>query len=114
MPEVLAIYRLHDLVYERQETAQFPSFNLGLILWDGTFEGKPDTWLRWTDEHGVLIPTGKERAEQEHQRAEQEHQRAEQEHQRAEQEHQRAEQEHQRAERLAALLRRAGIDPEQA
>jgi hypothetical protein len=47
----------------------------------------------------VLIPTGKERAEQEHQRAEQEHQRAEQ--------------EHQRAERFAALLRKAGIDPEQ-
>jgi hypothetical protein len=32
----------------------------------------------------------------------------------AEQEYQRAEQERQRAERLAALLRRAGIDPDQA
>jgi hypothetical protein len=92
-----------------------------LLLWDGTFEGKSDTWLRWTDAHGVIIPTGRERAEQErlraeqeHQRAEQERQRAEQEHQRAEQERQRAEQERQRAERLAALLRRAGIDPEQA
>jgi Uma2 family endonuclease len=107
MPEVLTVYRLRDLVYARQETAQFPSLNLGLMLWDGTFEGKSDTWLRWTDAHGVLIPTGRERAEQERQRAEQERQRAEQ-------EHQRAEQERQRAERLAALLRRAGIDPEQA
>ena len=66
---------------------------LGLTLWEGQFEGKHDTWLRWTDEHGVLIPTGKERAEHaEH----------------------RAEHAEQRAERLAALLRQAGIDPEQA
>jgi len=113
MPEVLTVYQWRDGAYERRETAQFPALKLGLTLWDGTFEGKRDTWLRWTDEHGVLIPTGRERAEQEHQRAEQERQRAEQERQRAEQEHQRAEQELQRAERLAALVRQAGIDPEQ-
>ena len=77
-------------------------------------------WLRWTDEHDVLIPMGKERAEhaerlmvEERRRAEQERRRAEQERRRAEQERQRAEQERQRAERLAALLRRSGIDPEQ-
>ena len=128
MPDVLTVYRLCNGVYERQAMAQFPDLKLELMLWGGVFEGKHDIWLRWTDEHGVLIPTGKERAEQEHQRAEQEHQRAEQEHQRAEQEHQRAEQvehllvqerqrtdqERQRAGRLAALLRQAGIDPEQA
>jgi len=78
---------------------------LGLTLWEGGFEGKHNTWLRWTNEHGGLIPTGKERAEQERQRATQEHQRAAQ-----------AEdllvQERQRAERLAALLRQAGIDPD--
>src|SRR5262249_13940415 len=107
MPDVLTVYRLHGAVYERQETAQLPDLKLGLTLWEGTFEGKHDTWLRWTDEHGGLIPTGKERAEQaEHQLL--------QEQQRAEQEHQRAEQEHQRAERLAALLRQAGIDQDQA
>jgi hypothetical protein len=106
MQEVLTVYRLRDLQYERQDTAQLPCLKLGLTLWEGEFEGKVDTWLRWTDAQGVLIPTGKERAEQERQRAEQEHQRAEQ-------EHQRAEQEHQRAERFAALLRQAGIDPEQ-
>ena len=128
MPEVLTIYRLVGCVYERQETTQFPALQLGLTLWEGIFEGKHDTWLRWTDARGVLVPTGKERAEQEHQRAEQEFQRAEQEHQRAEQEFQRAEQERQRAEQecqraeqerqraehLAELLRRAGVDPEQA
>jgi Uma2 family endonuclease len=98
MPDVLTVYGLRDLVYERQESAQFPSLNLGLTLWQGTFEDKHETWLRWTDGQGVMVPTGKERAEQERQRAEQERQRAEQEYQRAEQAHQRAEQERQRAE----------------
>lgn len=121
MSDVLTVYRLHDTDYERQETAQFPTLKLGLTLWEGVFEGKHETWLRWTDEHGGLIPTGKERAEQERQRAEQERQRAEQTALREVQERQRAEQaeqllaeERQRVERLAELLRRAGIDPEQA
>jgi Uma2 family endonuclease len=99
MADVLTIYQLRNLTYERQEALQFPSLKLGLALWEGNFEGKHDTWLRWTDEYGVLIPTGKERAEQERQRAEHtEHLLA---------------RERQRAERLAALLRQAGIDPEQ-
>jgi len=106
MAEVLTVYRLQGLQYERQNMAQFPGLKLGLTLWEGEFEGKGDTWLRWTDEQEVLIPTGKERADQERQRADQERQRADQ-------ERQRAEQERQRAERFAALLRQAGIDPEQ-
>jgi Uma2 family endonuclease len=113
MPDVLTVYRLHGSVYERQETSQFPDLKLGLTLWDGTFEGKRATWLRWTDEHGGLIPTGKERAEQAEHQLLQERQRAEQVADQLLEERQRAEQEHQRAERLAALLRQAGIDPEQ-
>ena len=85
MAEVLTIYRLQGVQYERQDTTQLDCLKLGLTLWEGEFEGKVDTWLRWTDEQDVLIPTGKERADQERQRAE----------------------------RYAALLRRAGIDPEQ-
>ena len=107
MSDVLTVYRLRNGVYERQATVQFPLLKLGLVLWEGTFEDNHDTWLRWTDEHGVLIPTGKERAEQERLRAEQERLRAEQ----AEE---LLSQERQRAERLAALLRQAGVDPEQA
>ena len=92
MPDVLTIYGLHEGGYERQETARFPSLKLGLTLWEGVFEGVPSTWLRWTDERGALIPTGRERAEQvEHLLA----------------------QERQRADRLEALLRQSGIDPEQ-
>ena len=92
MPDVVTVYGLNDGAYERRSEARFPSLRLGLVLWEGVFESVPGTWLRWTDEHGVLIPTGKERAEQaEHLLV----------------------QERQRAERLEALLRRSGIDPEQ-
>ncbi|MFN7945559.1 MAG: Uma2 family endonuclease [Blastocatellia bacterium] len=98
MPDTLTVYRLNGFEYDRQAEAQFPDLGLGLTLWEGVFEGKQDTWLRWTDARRQLVPTGRERAEQERQRAEQEHHRAEQERMRAEQEHQRADQESQRAE----------------
>jgi Uma2 family endonuclease len=64
---------------------------LGLELWQGRYENCEDTWLRWTDEHGQLIPTGAECIEQQRQRAEAERQ---------------------RAERLAEQLRRLGAEPE--
>ncbi len=51
-------------------------------LWEGTYEGSQDTWLRWCDQDGQIIPTGAEYAEQERLRAEQADQRAEQERQR--------------------------------
>ncbi|MDE0024626.1 MAG: Uma2 family endonuclease [Spirochaetaceae bacterium] len=84
MADEVRIYRLRGGRYERQESAWFAELGLGLTLWDGVFEEVGSRWLRWRDEHGVLIPTGKERADEQHQRAE----------------------------RLAALLRRAGIDPD--
>ena len=118
MPDVLTIYRLSGTDYERHNSLRFPDIGLGVTLWDGTYEGKTDTWLRWTDADGNLILTGKERAEQERQRAEQERQRAEQERQRAEQERldkeqtlQQLAQERQRADRLEALLRQMGHEP---
>jgi hypothetical protein len=86
-----------------------PEVGLGLTLWEGSFEGKHETWLRWCDQDGIVIPTGAERAEQEHQRAEREFDRAEREFDRAEREFDRAEREFDRAERLAALLREHGI-----
>jgi hypothetical protein len=106
MPDVLTIYRLSGSAYERQTSTQFPDLGLGLTLWEGMYEGKHDTWLRWTDAAGAIIATGKERAEQEWQRAEQE---------RLSKEHalQQLEQERQQAERLAARLRQLGQDPAQ-
>jgi Uma2 family endonuclease len=41
----------------------FPEIGVGLTLWQGAFEGFTDTWLRWCDENGRVIPTGAERAE---------------------------------------------------
>ncbi|MBM3222787.1 MAG: Uma2 family endonuclease [Candidatus Tectomicrobia bacterium] len=139
MDKVLTVYRLDGMQYVPQTSTQLAGMGLGVTLWEGTYEGKHDTWLRWTDDSGMVIPTGKERAEQESQRAEQERQRAEHERQRAEHERQRAEQvsqqmaqvqQHaeqerltredalqrlsqaeQRAEQLAALLRQLGHEP---
>ena len=83
MDDELRIHRLRGGSYERQASPRFPELRLGLTLWDGEFEAVRHRWLRWVDEHGALIPTGGERADEERRRAE----------------------------RLAALLRRSGIDP---
>ncbi len=139
--QLVRVFQLDAMNYrEMSEPFWFSGVELGLRLWTGSYEGRHETWLRWVDGDGQLIPTGAERAEyeraraqQEHeraegennraeqekqtaelakQRAEQEKQRAEQEKQRAEQEKQRAEQEKQRAERLAEQLRRLGHEPD--
>ena len=109
MRDDVRAYRLSGGRYERQAALRFPELGLGLglVQWEGEFEDERGSWLRWTDERGVLIPTGKEKAAL----AEQDLVRAQQERVRAEQALQRAEQERRRADRLEALLRRAGIDP---
>ena len=63
--------------YEPIDARLFAEVGLGLKLWQGVYEEDTAQWLRWCDAAGVLIPTGRERAEQEKQRAEQEKQRAE-------------------------------------
>jgi Uma2 family endonuclease len=126
MADILTVYRLQDFEYERQESATFPTLGLGLVLWEGKYEGKETTWLRWINADGEIVLSGKERAQEERQRAEEERQRAEEERQRAEaaelrerQTLERAqqaemllEQERQRAERLAAMLRQLGKEPD--
>lgn len=98
-----------------------------LGLWVGTWDGEyllyQDTWVRFYDTEGRLVPIPAEaaaqQAESERQRAETEHHRAEAERQRVEVERQRAEAERQRAEiaeaelqRLRALLTQQGLPPE--
>ena len=68
----------------------FEAVGLGLIEWDGVFEGFDSRWLRWCTRDGSVIPTGAERALAAGARAST------------------AEA---RAERLLAKLRAAGIDP---
>jgi Uma2 family endonuclease len=87
--------------YQPTDPSYFPKVGLGLKLWTGVFEGQHQTWLRWCDANGRLIPTGEE-----------EHQRAEQERHRAEEERRRAEEAAAKAERLAAQLRALGIEPQ--
>jgi hypothetical protein len=85
--------------YRPRDNWNLPLLGLNLSLWEGEFEGIHDTWLRWCDAQGQLIPTGKERADSEAQRADREAQRANSEAQRADSEAQRAENEAQRAAR---------------
>lgn len=33
---------------------------LGLLLWQGDYEGVPNLWLRWCTRDGALIPTARE------------------------------------------------------
>ena len=65
MRDDLRVYRLSGRRYERQERPWFPELGLGMMLWEGEFEGVRGRWLRWTDAQGELILTGKQRAEQE-------------------------------------------------
>ncbi|MGK4007740.1 Uma2 family endonuclease [Sorangium sp. So ce1036] len=90
----------------------FELLGLGLVEWDGEFEGMSGPWLRWRDQDGELLLTGAERAESERERAESERKRAEGERERAEGERKRAEEAELRAQRLAARLRALGVDPD--
>ena len=68
----------------RRTDTRLPNVGLGVTLWQSVFEGWHDTWLRWCDQGGEVIPTGAERAAIERQRAE----------------------------RLAEKLRELGVDPD--
>jgi hypothetical protein len=61
---VLRAYKLQGLHYELADPRWFPEVGLGLILWQGVFEIQQETWLRWCDQQGKVIPTGAERADE--------------------------------------------------
>jgi hypothetical protein len=67
--ELLRIWELRKKKYERIAPGYWPEIGLGLTLWEGTFEGHTDTWLRWCDEKGEVIPTAEEQAQQANDRA---------------------------------------------
>jgi Uma2 family endonuclease len=60
--DTLRTYELVGGAYRLGEAGPWPTVGLGLRLWQGTFEGCDDTWLRWCDANGEIIPTGEERA----------------------------------------------------
>ncbi len=104
--QTLRLYELRGRTYVQRTQRWFADLGLGLTLWEGVYEDKAETWLRWCDEQGQVIPTGAERADQASARAEHEAQRADQ-------AVQRATETVARNHALAAKLRELGIDPDQ-
>ena len=129
---VLRVYELHQGTYVLKTTRWLAKVGLGVTLWMGTFEGKPDVWLRWCGKDKQIILTGAERAtladlrvQQEHHEKElalshlkqERHQKeqalsqVEQERHQKEQALSQMEQERLHKERLMARLRALGVEP---
>jgi Putative restriction endonuclease len=59
----LTIFSLSGYSYQEYNSLNLPEVSLRLKIWEGEYNGSFSTWLRWEDEKGNLIPTGKERAD---------------------------------------------------
>ena len=90
-----------------EEVAHFPEINLTLKVWFGTFRGERTYWLRWFKADGTMVPTHEETVIAE--RAEKERERAEKEQALADLVQTQIEKE-----QLLALLKKAGINPDDA
>lgn len=60
---VLRAWAMERRKYVSLDPCWLPEIGLGLVLWTGAFEQSENTWLRWCDQDGRVIPTGAERAE---------------------------------------------------
>jgi hypothetical protein len=60
--ETLRTFELSGRAYHPTSPGPWPTIGLGLRLWPGVFEGHHDTWLRWCDANGDIIPTAEETA----------------------------------------------------
>ncbi len=89
--ETLRIYELRGMRYYQTSETWLEQVELGLTLWEGEFEGRQDSWLRWCYQDGTVLSTGDERAQTAEQRASTAEQRAAQ---------------------LAEKLREMGINPD--
>jgi Uma2 family endonuclease len=101
----IRVYGLHEGRYRLLDSTWMEKVQLGLVLWEGEFEGMTLQWLRWQDAQGNLLLTGHEQAQRERQKTSQAEERASQ----AEE---RASQAEERATRLAELLRQQGLNPD--
>lgn len=102
----LRYFKLEKAVFVASELpCPLRGIGLGLTLWQGSYEGGEQLWLRWTDEAGKLIPTGAERADREASRAESLTDQANR-------EANRADEATMRAVKLAEFLRQQGFDPD--
>ncbi len=96
--KLLHIYSLKGTRYQESKKTWFAEVGVGVTLWQGVYRDMEATWLRWQDEEGNLLLTGKERADL----AEEQAKLAEE----------RAKLAEEQAARLAAQLRALGIEPE--
>lgn len=60
--ERLRTLELSGGAYRPAPPGPWPTVGLGLRVWQGVFEGHEDSWLRWCDAAGEIIPTAEERA----------------------------------------------------
>jgi hypothetical protein len=65
----LYLFEKKGMQYQPLTGQSFADIGLGVVLWEGEYEGKQGTWLRWCDLQGQVIPTGAERAARETERA---------------------------------------------
>lgn len=110
--EVLRIHRLDGTRFLPLPSGQMEEVGLGLVLWEGEFEGQHARWLRWCDAAGRPIPTGFERAEAERRAKEIAEQQLNSERDRVLAERREKEEAKARAQKLAEQLRALGIEPE--
>ena len=103
--EPLRIFTRQGVHFIEVEDTWLAPLELGVMLWEGEYEGTHGVWLRWYDRHGNMLATGVEALTEQSRQLTAESQRAEQ-------EAQRAAAAEQRAAALAAKLAALGIDPE--
>ncbi|MBN3960595.1 Uma2 family endonuclease [Nostoc sp. NMS8] len=66
--KILHVYELRGTRYFETSETWLEQVGLGITLWEGKFEDRQDTWLRWCYQDGNILSTGDERAEQAGQR----------------------------------------------
>ncbi|MEH2038146.1 Uma2 family endonuclease [Nostoc sp.] len=67
--KVLRVYELRGRRYFETSENWLEQVGLGVTLWEGKFEDRQDTWLRWCYQDGTVLLTGDERASLAEQRA---------------------------------------------
>jgi len=107
-------FELRGSLYVKKRDTFFEALGLGLVPWEGLFEGCTSRWLRWVDAEGTLLPTGAERAQQADERAQQADERAQQERGRAQQADERAQQADERAQQADERAQQADERTQQA
>jgi hypothetical protein len=67
--ENLTVYAMNRNEQRIHQGTQLGEIGLGLVQWQGEYEGVTCNWLRWCDQDGQLLLTGKERASAESKRS---------------------------------------------